>query len=393
MELDGGMGGGSGGAAAPGPDAPVEASPPACPAPMRDCNGTCIAAGACCQDSDCPAMATGKVGKCDPTSRSCEYTCGADSKPCGGQCLPQAACCDDTGCTDNLACVANSCSTTQCRSGFKRCGTACIANATCCRADGCCSHADCGACQKCASGRCVNQGGNEDLKKECSTGVCRTGTCNGGGACAATPDGQNGPSCAGECQSCKAGACEPHPGVCGMGQMCENGRCPPRPPVAVRVNVNGPQHGMFAADAGLGGVCSMLAYHTDAPINGTTDDPLFQGEMFGAPATCAVGGGNLPPGQYHVNLYFAEIYFGPTCPGGGLGVGARVFDIELEGKTVASNVDIFSEAGCAASLDGSGHPVIKRFLTTISDGTLDIRLPPHVNNGKISAIEILSAFE
>jgi hypothetical protein len=382
--------GGAGGQLSP-PDAPVmEAPGPACAAPMKECAGACIAADGCCQDRDCPAMTTGKIGKCDSSSHVCQYMCGADSKPCGGVCVPQAACCSDSECTNNLACVASSCSTTECRMGFKRCGNTCIANAACCRADGCCANSDCGTCQKCAQGRCVNQGGNEDLKNECANGTCRTGTCNGAGACEASPDGQNGPGCAGECQNCQAGVCAAHAGMCGMGQTCENGRCPPRPPVAIRINVNGPQHGMFAADVGAGGVCSGSSFITDRPIAGTTDDPLYQSEIFGAPATCAVGGGTLPPGSYKVNLHFAEIYFGPTCVGGGVGLGARVFDIQLEGTTVASNVDIFSEGGCAAGLDGLGHPVIKRFTLDITDGTLNINLPAQVNNGKISAIEVLS---
>ena len=52
---------------------------------------------------------------------------------------------------------------------------------------------------------------------------------------------------------------------------------------------------------------------------------------FGNPLVCAVGGGALPAGRYQVNLYFAEIYWGPGCPGGGPGPGSRVFDVRIEG--------------------------------------------------------------
>jgi hypothetical protein len=380
--------GGAGGSAPM--DAPVEAPGPLCLAPMKECAGSCIAANACCHDDECPAMATGQIGKCDGSSRTCQYMCGADSKPCGGQCIPAAACCADADCAGNVACVAGSCSTTACRGGFKRCGTTCIASTTCCRADGCCANSDCGPCKKCAQGACVNQAATEDLKNDCPSSACHTGTCDGAGACAASPDGDNGPGCAGECQSCKAGACEAHAGVCGMGQMCDNGRCPPRPPVAVRINVNGPQHGQFAADPGVGGVCDGQPFQTTDPIAGTTDDPLYQGEMFGAPLGCAVGGGTLPAGRYHVNLYFAEIYWGPGCVGGGPGTGARVFDVQLEGDTLASHLDVFSEGNCAAAADGSGHPIMKSFTITIADGTLNLTLPAEANNAKISAIEILS---
>ncbi|MCH7708758.1 MAG: hypothetical protein IH884_09710 [Myxococcales bacterium] len=49
-------------------------------------------------------------------------------------------------------------------------------------------------------------------------------------------------------------------------------------------------------------------------MDGTSDDALFQGEVWGNPVVCAAGGGTLDPGEYEVSLYFAEIYFGPGCP-------------------------------------------------------------------------------
>jgi hypothetical protein len=170
------------------------------------------------------------------------------------------------------------------------------------------------------------------------------------------------------------------------------------PPVAIRINVNGGSYtgidhpGRWAADPGVGGVCGPLAYQNDAPIHGTQDGPLFAREMFGSPLVCAVGGGKLPPGKYRVNLYFAEIYWGPGCPGAGTGTGSRIFDIRLEGNLVLSNLDLFSEGGCAASTSGTGKPIVKRFSVSIDDGTLNLRLEAHRDNGKISAIEILSAF-
>jgi hypothetical protein len=171
------------------------------------------------------------------------------------------------------------------------------------------------------------------------------------------------------------------------------------PPVALRINVNGPAHtgidfpGMWAADPGNGGVCAGPSeFSTMNPINGTRDDELFQREMFGAPLTCAVGGGKLPPGRYQVNLYFAEIFFGPGCQGGGPGTGARLFDIRIEGEMVLPNLDIFSEGGCAASTLGTGKPIVKRFMVQINDGTVDLRFDARRDNAKISAIEVLSAF-
>jgi hypothetical protein len=170
-----------------------------------------------------------------------------------------------------------------------------------------------------------------------------------------------------------------------------------RSAVVMRINVAGPTHvgldypGVWTADPGAGGVCRPTFYLNAAPINGTRDDALFHGEMYGNPVTCAVGT-MLPRGTYQVNLYFAEIFWGPGCPGGGPGVGARVFDILLENVSVATNVDIFREAGCAASELGTGRPVVKRFTTAINDGTLNINLNAHANNANITAIEVLSMF-
>jgi hypothetical protein len=167
------------------------------------------------------------------------------------------------------------------------------------------------------------------------------------------------------------------------------------PSVVIRVDVNGPAHqgidypGDWAADPGLGGVCAPLYYSSSATIHGTADGAMFQNEAYGSPLTCTIG--HLPSGKYQVGLYFAEIYFGPGCLGGGQGTGARVFDIELEGQRVLQNFDIFSQGGCAASTtDSTGHPVVKRFEVAVTDGTLDISMPASVNMAKISAIEVLS---
>jgi hypothetical protein len=170
------------------------------------------------------------------------------------------------------------------------------------------------------------------------------------------------------------------------------------PAVVVRINVNGPAHvgldfpGAWAADPGPGGVCGPNIYRNDMPVAGTRDDVLFQGEMFGNPLVCAVGRGALPAGRYQVNLYFAEIFWGPGCPGGGNGLDGRLFDIRIEGALVASEVNLFREGGCVSSPMGNGRPVVRRFVSTINDGTLDLRFQVAIDNAKISAIELISLF-
>jgi hypothetical protein len=171
-----------------------------------------------------------------------------------------------------------------------------------------------------------------------------------------------------------------------------------RASIAIRVNVNGPAYngidypGAWVADPPMGGVCNGMPGNVTDTINGTADGVLFQGESYGATLACAVGGGHLPPGTYYVNLYFAEIYWGPGCAGGGPGTGARVFDIVVEGQTMQKGFDIFSEGGCAASTtDSTTKPIVKKYTIQVLDGTLDISLPASADNGEICAIEVLSA--
>jgi hypothetical protein len=166
------------------------------------------------------------------------------------------------------------------------------------------------------------------------------------------------------------------------------------PSVEIRLNINGPDHtgvdypGTWAADPGDGGACGPLYYTNNNPITGTMDDALFHNVAYGPVMTCAVGN-QLPAGNYQVTLYFAEIYWGSGCPGGG-GSGSRVFDIELEGTTLRNDVDLFDlEGGCATN---GGSPHLETFTLLINDGTLNISLAASADNGMVSAVELVSLF-
>jgi YD repeat-containing protein len=82
-------------------------------------------------------------------------------------------------------------------------------------------------------------------------------------------------------------------------------------------------------------------------------------------------------GQYQVRLHFAETYSGAFA------VGARVFNVQLEGATALSNVDVFAEAGANTAL-------VKTATTTVADGQLNIRFVHGADNPFINAIEVLS---
>ncbi len=84
------------------------------------------------------------------------------------------------------------------------------------------------------------------------------------------------------------------------------------------------------------------------------------------------------PGQYELRLYFAEIWHQ------GQAAGIRVFDVEVEGALVMDDYDIFADVGGYTG-------VRKTFQTTVSDGSLTLRLLHEVENPKVSAVEVLQA--
>ncbi|WP_209405555.1 malectin domain-containing carbohydrate-binding protein [Pseudozobellia sp. WGM2] len=94
----------------------------------------------------------------------------------------------------------------------------------------------------------------------------------------------------------------------------------------------------------------------------------------------------LEDGEYTVNLYFAELWFGATGGGSG-GVGSRVFDVKIENELREDNLDVFAEVGAETVLS-------KRYTVTVSDGVLDIDFSALEEDGGnrhpiLNAIEIL----
>jgi len=81
-------------------------------------------------------------------------------------------------------------------------------------------------------------------------------------------------------------------------------------------------------------------------------------------------------GSYHVNLHFAEI------SGRFEQVGARVFNVKIQGTVVFKNLDIYAIAGSnLALIEGADIPVNSGFLT--------IEFENLVGYAKVDAIEIL----
>ena len=105
-----------------------------------------------------------------------------------------------------------------------------------------------------------------------------------------------------------------------------------------------------------------------------TPDPLLYEDYRWNPTSYSFA---VPNGQYQVNLYFTEA--NPKAES----VGARVFNVSLEGTTVFPNLDIFAAAGANAAL-------IKSANVNVTASTIEIGFAPVSGlNPKISAIEIL----
>jgi large repetitive protein len=116
---------------------------------------------------------------------------------------------------------------------------------------------------------------------------------------------------------------------------------------------------------------------THSSIPAGTPMALFQTERWDLP-TPAPMIWSFPvtsSGNYQVRLYFAETFSGASA------VGSRVFDVSIENQLVLDNYDIFADVGA-----NSG--VVKTFIATVTDGTLNIQFGHVTENPSIRAIEI-----
>jgi len=108
-------------------------------------------------------------------------------------------------------------------------------------------------------------------------------------------------------------------------------------------------------------------------ISGTTDDALYQSERYGS-YTYEIPVSNA---TYSVVLNFAELY--QTA------AGARSFSVNVEGKSVLSNFDLFSAVGRFAAYDQRVDGI------AVTDGKLTITLTTVVDNATIAGFAIYSS--
>lgn len=107
-------------------------------------------------------------------------------------------------------------------------------------------------------------------------------------------------------------------------------------------------------------------------IEGTFEDVLYQTERWSSEKDGSMRY-EIPvqPGSYEVILHFSEVYLK------GQFVGARVFNVSLEGEVAFPLVDIFAEAG------GGFRALTKEATTTATDGKLSIEFARIVQNPKV----------
>jgi len=127
-------------------------------------------------------------------------------------------------------------------------------------------------------------------------------------------------------------------------------------------------------------------YSFGGDVTGTDDDTLYQTERYGGSFGYDVPVDN---GTYEVTLQFAEIYQGVSSqdspdsagPADGTNENDRLFDVAIEGQTVVSSYDIYSEVGSPTATE-------KTYTVEVTDGTLNVDFSVVNDNAKISALTV-----
>src|SRR5450631_4186875 len=151
---------------------------------------------------------------------------------------------------------------------------------------------------------------------------------------------------------------------------------------SIRVNAAGPAYTdskgqAWSADFGFNNG-NTSAYAPNSTVTGTSDPFLFKSARYSGTITPELQYTfAVPNGSYTANLYFAE-----TCPY--IAAGTRVFDVQLQGATVFSALDI-------AKIAGMNHALIESATVSVNSKQLTIRFVHRHQNPIISAIEIVPA--
>lgn len=126
----------------------------------------------------------------------------------------------------------------------------------------------------------------------------------------------------------------------------------------------------WLADTGMQG--GDVIERPDIRIANTKQPEIYRSEHYSMEAFQQ----KLPSGKYQVKLHFCETYEGISGPG------ERVFSFEVEGKAF-KDFDVWAKAG------GAARAYVEAVTVDITDGQLDIKFTPQVENPQINAIEII----
>jgi hypothetical protein len=142
--------------------------------------------------------------------------------------------------------------------------------------------------------------------------------------------------------------------------------------VALSTNLGKVPTILFAT--GVGGLNGWQSSYTDAAVANTHDPELYQHQMWGQAGLIHTWRG-LTPGKITVKLYLDDGYF--SAPG------QRVFDIAINGATVAKDFDLSAKAG------GKNRALVETFVVDASEGTICLSVP-HVksDNATFAAVEL-----
>jgi endoglucanase len=152
------------------------------------------------------------------------------------------------------------------------------------------------------------------------------------------------------------------------------GSAPPPPPVRIKA---GPGDSFKDADGNVwlaeqGFADGDTVERPDAQIAGTKTPAIYRSERYSMTSFSYP----VPNGKYTVKLHFCETFEGITDKG------QRVFSFNVEGQDF-KGFDVFAKAG------GALRAYIETVNVVVTDGKLDIKFTPDVENPQINGIEIL----
>ena len=125
---------------------------------------------------------------------------------------------------------------------------------------------------------------------------------------------------------------------------------------------------------GGGGPEGWQSSYTDAPVANTDDQELYKHQMWGQAGLIHAWRG-LAPGKITVKLYLDDGYSSVPCQ--------RIFDIAINGTTVAKDFDIFAKAG------GKDRALVETFAVDAPEGTIRLSVPRVTSdNATLAAVEL-----